>query len=61
MTKKTIKSTSADVGLKEHFMEILTSSGLAANFAGMMYALLYTPLLFFPALALFKPKIFIKL
>lgn len=51
----------AGMGLSGHFMHQLISAGLAANFASMLYALLYTTLLFVPALILFKRGIFIKL
>ncbi|MBS4058830.1 MAG: DUF1624 domain-containing protein [Bacteroidetes bacterium] len=50
-----------EMGIKGHFMEILISAGLAANFASMLYALIYTALLFVPAFVLFKRGIFIKL
>lgn len=50
-----------ETGIKGHFMEMLTSAGIAANFASLMYALFYTSLIFIPALVLYRKKIFIKL
>lgn len=51
----------AGMGLSGHFMQIFTDLGISANFTSMLYAVLYTALIFIPALILFKRGLFIKL
>ncbi len=49
------------LSLKAHFMELFISAGMAPEFVSMMYALLYTALVFIPAWLLYSKKIFIRL
>jgi len=46
--------------LNEWFMSGMTSAGFAAEFASMLYAIIYMLIIFVPALILYRKKIFIK-
>ncbi|SHN25388.1 Predicted acyltransferase [Cyclobacterium lianum] len=51
----------AGTSLNMHFLNGLTSSGLPAKLASLLYALLFVGINFIPAYLLYKRKIFIKL
>jgi len=50
-----------DKGLNGQFMSAGTALGLPAELSSLLYALLYTGIIFLPVWALFRKKIFIKL
>ena len=51
----------AGIPLKQHFMDLLTGTGIEPKFASFLFAFLYIGVFYIPAWILYKKKIFIKL